>query len=573
MKNFLDGGEALIEAFRSLGIDYVMSSPGSEWAAAWEALARQRVEGLDGPTYLSCWHETLAVNVAWGYTTATGRVQAVLLHAGAGLLQGAMGINAANSSETPMVILSGESSSFGEGPNMDPGRQWFNSLSVVGGPHRLVEPFVKWASRISSTDTIYESVRRAGEMAKRSPAGPTYMSVSVETLDAEWSAPAKLAASPSFTKPRAAEADIEKVAKLLVESDNPIITTESVGRDPAAFAAMVDLAETLAIPVVESYVTKFSNFPKDHPLHQGNNLQPFLDEVDLALSIQNRVPWYPPSNSPANATVVAIEENPFKDQMVYQSLKADHLVEGDVATSLEGLADAVRAIGVDSAKVAARLARWKAAHDKAHAAYRDAEAAAREATPIDPVWLCAALGEVKPDNAIIVDETVTHRALVQRHVPWNGPHDYVVAPTGLGQGLGISLGIKLAYPERPVISVIGDGAFLYNPVTQALGLAREANLPIMIIVFNNKGYKAMKDIHNAFYPEGVAAKHDLFYGETIDCPDYAGMVAPFGAFGRRVEKPDELKAALTDGLAAVADGKTAIIDVVLTTEESKVRVW
>ena len=85
MQNYLDGGEAILEAFRNLDIDYVMSSPGSEWGPMWEALARQKVGNKDGPTNLSCWHETLAVNLAWGYTAVTGRLQAGLLQWGGGL--------------------------------------------------------------------------------------------------------------------------------------------------------------------------------------------------------------------------------------------------------------------------------------------------------------------------------------------------------------------------------------------------------------------------------------------------------------------------------------------------------
>ncbi len=76
--------------------------------------------------------------MAAGYTQVTGRMQAVLLHAGAGLLQGSMAIFGARLAETPMLILSGKSQSFGEG-DVDPGPQWYRSLNVVGGPQRLID--------------------------------------------------------------------------------------------------------------------------------------------------------------------------------------------------------------------------------------------------------------------------------------------------------------------------------------------------------------------------------------------------------------------------------------------------
>ena len=105
MKNILDGGEAIVEACRNLGIRYVFCSPGSEWSPVWEALTRQDHENIPGPTYLQVWHETLAVNMATGYTFQTGEPQAVLLHAGVGPLQGVMGIHAAMQSEIPMLVM------------------------------------------------------------------------------------------------------------------------------------------------------------------------------------------------------------------------------------------------------------------------------------------------------------------------------------------------------------------------------------------------------------------------------------------------------------------------------------
>ena len=71
MKQYYDGGEAILEAFRSLGLDYIISSPGSEWSPVWEALARQKVNQKSGPAYIDCWHETLAVDMAMGYTQMT----------------------------------------------------------------------------------------------------------------------------------------------------------------------------------------------------------------------------------------------------------------------------------------------------------------------------------------------------------------------------------------------------------------------------------------------------------------------------------------------------------------------
>lgn len=564
MKNYLDGGDAILEAIRNLGIEYIMSSPGSEWGALWEALARQKVEGTAGPTYVHCWHETLAVDLAIGYTAATGKPQAVVLHTGVGLLQGANGIHGAQMTETPMLVLSGEALTFGERASFDPGRQWYTTLSVVGGPQRFAEPIVKWASQAGSPETLYQQVMRAGELAQRLPKGPTYLNVPIETMIAEWKPPAALRKAPDAPKPRASDADIEKVAGLLVAAKNPLILAGALGRDPQGFAALVELAETLALPVVENIVADYANFPKDHPLHQGFDLKPFREDTDLVLSVRCRAPWYPPSNRPPRATVVAVDETPYKEHMVYQNLGADMMLEGDAVESVRLLAKEIRAGKVDTAKVEERRSRLAAAHAKLVDGYRSAEAAARTKRPIDPVWLCAALGETLPKDAIFVEETTTHRGVVQRHLRWNEPGRYIKAPSGLGQGLGVALGVKLANPKRPVVSLIGDGAFLYNPVPQSIGLAMEANLPILIVVFNNVGYQAMKNNQLEYYPDGAGKQNNLYYGMPIKGPDYAELAKPFGGWGRKVEDPADLPGAIRDGLAAVANGQLAILNVVLS---------
>ena len=169
-----------------------------------------------------------------------------------------------------------------------------------------------------------------------------------------------------------------------------------------------------------------------------------------------------------------------------------------------------------------------------------------------------------PTDTVYIDETILHRAQILRRIGWDNPLSYLRPGGGLGQGLGLALGAKLAAPGRPVAALVGDGSFLYNPITQSLGVARESGLPILIVVFNNAGYAAMKSLHLSFYPEGTAAQSGIFHGVDIPGPNYAELAAPFGGYGERVEDPRRLKAAIQSGLSAVAEGRVAILDVVLS---------
>jgi acetolactate synthase-1/2/3 large subunit len=340
MNQQLDGGEALVEAFRKLGVEYILSSPGTEWAPVWEAMANQIHRKKAGPKLLDVWHETLAVDMAAGYTLATGRIQGVLLHAGAGLLQGAMGIHGAFVAGVPMVVISGESMTYGEQPEFDPGAQWMNNLSIVGGTTHLIDSVVKYASVAGSVYTLYESVLRAGELAQRQPAGPTYLAVSTETLMDSWTPPTNPRTVLSAPRILTAPEDIEKLAAQLSKAKHPVVFTEGAGREVETYEALVALCEKFALPVVEKPAALFANFPKDHPLHQGTDIKPFWGEMDLTLVVRARAPWYPPSNRPPKATIAMVDETPHNMGMVYQSHHADMYLEGNVAQTLRDLADA-----------------------------------------------------------------------------------------------------------------------------------------------------------------------------------------------------------------------------------------
>lgn len=563
-KRIMDGGEAILQGFRDLGMDYVFSSPGSDWGSVWEAFARQKVAGAPGPKYLSCGHETLAVDLAFGYTAMTARMQAVLLHAGVGLLQGSMGIWGARLNEVPMVIMSGESMTFGDQEGFNPGAQWYTNHNTMGGMPRLIDPLVKWAHQATSAANVYEMVVRAGELAQSAPVGPTYLDVPIEIMLAKWNPPAKMREIPPVPKLRPSDADVERVAKMLAAAKNPVITTASAGRTREGYEALVELAELLAIPVVEGPSSDANSFPKDHPLHQGFEVNPLLKEADLALAVRNRAPWYPPNMGPLNAKVVVIDESPFKIHMAYQNLQADAFLSGDVASSLKLLAEAVRAEKPDAARVAERRARWAAAHERLVQRTRAAEAEARGKPGIAAVALAATLSETLPKNTIYLDETTVHGGLNRRHVANHGPQSYVAMRSGLGQGLGIALGVKLARADRPVVTLIGDGAFLYNPAIQSFGFARDEGLPTMTVIYNNKGYRAMRQNQLSYYPDGAGAKNKLFYGEPVNAFNYEELAKPFGGFGIRVENTSQLKSAIEQAHAATLDGRSALVNAVLS---------
>jgi acetolactate synthase-1/2/3 large subunit len=507
------------------------------------------------------WHENVAVNMATGYTLMTGRPQAVLLHAAVGMLQGSMGVHGAMQNEIPMVVMSGESNTLGEDPDLDIEQQWYGGLTV-GGIERFVEPVAKWARSVTSPYTLYESVVRAGEMAQRVPLGPVYLNVPLEHMLHDWAPPQQARDVPVAPKLQAPAEDVQQVADMLIKAKNPVIVAETSGRDPKAFAALVELADALAIPVINGRVTSYANFPTDHPLYIGFNTYGALKDADLVLLVGGRAPWYPAHRRPTAGKIVQVHENPHKGHMIYQNLHADFYLEGDVGSSLAQLAKAARA-SKPGATIEERRKRWAKEHEAYIATIKAEQDKARAATEIEPVALLGALSEVMPPDTIYVDETISHAPLLRRHLPATKAQSFFRGSGGLGQGIATALGIKLAAKDRPVVLLVGDGSFLYNPIVQALGASKQHDLPIVIVVFNNKKYEAMRMGHVHHYPDGASATSKVHYGVTIEGPAYENLGEHFGFHGQRVEKPSELKAALQAALDATKSGKTSILNVMV----------
>ena len=159
---------------------------------------------------------------------------------------------------------------------------------------------------------------------------------------AEWSRPEAMRAIAPPPASRPSDDDIAKVADELIKARSPFILVESAGSDQDTFDALVELAELVAMPVIDAPGACLSNFPKSHELYLGLDTNPYLAEMDFALLVENEAPWYPPSNAPKNANIVALGSNPLKDTLVYQVTNAGQYLEGNTAAALRLLIEALR---------------------------------------------------------------------------------------------------------------------------------------------------------------------------------------------------------------------------------------
>ena len=559
----LTGADTLLRVLAHMGVDRIFSSPGSEWSPVWEAFAKAKAQSEGVPLYISSRHEEVAVGMASGYAKSTGKLPAVMIHTTVGALHATMALRGALHEQIPMVVFTGESLGFGEEAGPDVGAQWLGALADIGGPARLVDRCVKWSYGINAKSLLPSTIQRACQLAMGTPKGPVFVSIPMEYLFDKMTKNAAAENVP-IPAPMADPAAIEELAALLAGAKNPLIITEEAGRSPAVVQQLVELAELLGAGVVESRASSYVNFPRTHPLHAGFEPMEFLQEADAILLLGVVTPWHPASKQLNPGTKVAVlSDNPLRSELPYWGYPVNQILTGEIESSMKYLLDSVKKKVSKSGDAARRAETWRARYEARKAAWKEDAVRRQEQKPIDTRWVTYELAQVIPPDAIVVEETITHRLSIHRYLDMLQPGTFFAGCIGgLGTGTGTALGVKAANPKHPVLCLIGDGAFNYDPGLAALGVCQEHNLPIMIVLYNNYGYHSQKSGVPRFFPDGYAVKNQDFIGISINpSPDYATIARAFDGYGEKVEDPGEVRAALQRGLKAVAAGQVALIDV------------
>lgn len=568
----LTGAQTLLRVLGEMGVDRIFASPGSEWSPVWEALAEPRTESI--PIYMSTRHEEVAVGMASGYAKATGKLPAVMIHTTVGALHASMAMRGALHEQVPMVVFAGESIGFGEDEGPDVGGQWQGHLADMGGPAKVVDHTVKWSFGVNTKTILPSTIQRACRLAMGAPRGPVFVSVPMEYLFEKMTKdlPADRGEAPGAT---ADPKGIEELADMLAGAKNPVIVTEDSGRTAKSVECLVEIAELLGCAVVETRSTGALNFPRTHPLHSGFDPKEVLQGSDAIFLLAVIAPWHPASVTPsAGAKVAVLDENPLRIEIPYYGYQADLCLTGEVESSLEHLLAALRKrVSSGAAQRKQRAEELRAKNEARRKKWREDALALANTKPMDTRWVAHEISQVLPADAMVVEETITHRLAVHRYLDSLKPGSFFAGCIGgLGTGLSTALGVKAGNPKRPVVCLIGDGSFNYDPVPAAFGAAQEHNLPFLTIMFNNQGYLSQKSGVPKYYPDGWAVKTNNYSGlHIVPCPDYATIVKAFDGYGEKVEEPGEVRKAVERGLRAVAGGQVALIDVRLKPVEQIVQ--
>lgn len=530
----MNGAQLILDYLESCNIKYIFGCPGTTEVALLDALVdRTALE------YILVPQEGVAVSVAEGWARVTGQLGVVNLHASVGLANGVSQINAAQMGQAPLLIL-----------NCLKPRQILSrgAFTCAHDHQELVKQFTKWDWVSFRPKDLMGDLRRAVQMALTLPAGSTYLGIPQDLLEAEvieqQPVPVKI------TKHAPIKSEIVKAAELLSSSKFPLILVGSGVAIEGAMAEAIEMADCLGAAVVSEnrLHMDYNSFPTDHPNYLGpfKPNSPLLKQADAIFVVGTRLfvefqpavdPWLPP-----DLPIIHLYPEGSEIGRLYP---VEIGLSGSVLEGLTDLNELLKKL-VNEAEARGRYKQVKQLHDEYKANREEQLVKVRNKIPLKVPYLVECISKVMDElTTVVVDAATSNDPFVEFLDRYNERSLYTSSTGGsLGWGLGAALGVKLGAPERKVLSVAGDGVFMFG--NTALWTAAKYQIPVVFVVINNSSYAAVKAGLLRYNQQ--AAKKGVFPATDISGPNYAEVAKGFGVDAERISDPNKLQDALERAL-------------------------
>jgi thiamine pyrophosphate-dependent acetolactate synthase large subunit-like protein len=553
------GAEILWETVRAADTRYVFGTTGTGMSPIFDAMTVR-----PGADWIMSIAESQATAMAHGYELASGK-PGVLFVPGVAIPSTMNMLYNAWKDRSSLVV-------FSDGPSNEiPFRNMFQQMED------WVEPmiqFTKWRWKLGNAEHISEISRRAIKLAQTPPGGPVHIRIPLNLLGQKnvrqtvypqerFTIPVEMRPKPDL---------VEATAKALLEAEKPIITVGSEVTRAGANAELVELAELLGITVAQGY-SVYGDFPFRHPLWGGfHGLGAPRGmagaDVFMALGVQMPGPGIFTSPPPRSATIV---EARLEYEEIGTTYPTDIAIAAGVRETIVDLTDAIK--GMATADRLKRISepRLEAARKNQAAADADRREKAGEywdASPMSWPRVSAELERGLDDDAIIVPE-LDYRTPF-RWLDFNLDRKKLIGQTtgfALGWGIAAAEGVKIAEPDRQVVCLVGDGAVLFGEI-EALWAAARYDIPIIIVVFNNRSYDNERNrlqMRSPLYTNRKTRDQWLDITGYLGDPevDFTSLAKSFDIPGERATTPAEFQKALKKAAAVTREGRPYLIDAII----------
>lgn len=466
-------------------------------------------------------HEASVVAMADGYAQATGEPVMVSLHTAAGMGNAMGNIASAWHNRAPLIIVAGQQTR--EMLLLEP---YLTNIKSV----QLPQPYVKWSYETVRPEDAPAALLRAYAAAIQPPAGPVFLSIPMDDLDASCKGMPKLR---KISRSLQASPDgLQETADALAAARSPALIIGGAVDQGGGWDDAVRLAEKLRCPVWAAPEEGRPGFPETHALFQGSApaaiglLSDALEGHDLVLVIGAPVFRYYP--------YVAGEYLPEGTRLIQISADPEEASRAPVGDS----------VLTDPAKACAVLADLVPQTDREAPTSRPRQKEPKPGKGITADQLFQVLDGVRPANAIIVQESLSNLKMLRNRLPTAASKSFFSMTSGvLGYGLPAAVGVALAQKDagsaRKVISIVGDGAAQY--VIQGLWTAAQLDLPILYVIVRNGEYAILK----SFADQQETPRVPALNLPGIDC---VKLAEGYGCTAERVSDLVGLADVLKEGL-------------------------
>jgi len=544
--------QAYLEVAAAHGVEYIFGLPGTSGQEFIGTIADQ-----EKIRFILALHETCVVSMADGHARVTGRPSLAQLSTLPGTANSVGALYDAHRDRSPVVVTS---------TTVDTRIAGRDSHTEGKDLVELTKQFTKWSCEVHRSDRIPEILNRAFKVAATPPTGPVYLSLPSNLLGESVAVKNPDAARSRIIPymPGDPEA-LREAARMLAESKRPLIVAGSGIARASANEELIRLAELVAAPVVMEPRYSFLSFPTTHPYSfQIAERQPSFDlpvwgEPDLILAIGCRLireyRYLPEPVIKPETRCIHIEEDPWEIGKVFP---VDLGIVADARSALRSLLETFPVKSDDRRKMA-RVECLKKAKEEVNAELETRAQNGWDETPINTARLVRTLDKLLDPDALIVNESPTSKDILMANLQFTPRRSYFSNSSAghLGWGLGAAIGAKLASPNRRVVACLGDGSCMFG--IQGLWTMAKYRVPLIVIVFNNRAYMAVK---NQFRGTDERIKIAAEMGAELVGPElnFARIADSFGIFGQRVEEPGQIEPALK---RALDQSGPALVDVVI----------
>ena len=552
--------EMIVQTLEEAGIEYVFGIPGGGTGQIFQILETKQ----DRIRTLLVRHEQVAAIMADAYGRASGKPAAIM---GQGLFMGSnatFGIMEAMLSSSPMLILTDTSDSgAAQRPANQSGAGEYGSIDLQS----IFKSMTKYTTLATSPKEAVLGTQMAIKHAVSGRPGPTTVLMRSAAIggQVDVESPPFIHNAAGFlntAKPASAPVDIQKALEILSESQRPVIIAGNGVHVAGAHSALQQLAEKLAIPVATSYKGK-SAISEDHPLALGmvgtygqETANRAVGDSDTILVVgallrsQETVGERPDIFDPNKQRIIQID---IDERNAGWSFPVELGLIGDAKVILEQMVEASNVASLDNSK----RQPWADSMPSRREAggYHDQPEMHEESSPVKPQRLISQLQATMDPSTIYTLDAGNNRTWMA-HLYRAQTANTFYSPggtAGMGWALPAAVGLKLVYPDQPVVAVTGDGGYMM--VVNAISTAVQYELPIICVVFNNNTLGMVND----HQPEGHKIASE--FHPTNNATVAEGM----GAWGVQVNDSKDIPDALR---AAQASGKPAVIDVIVDPDPS-----